>query len=335
MVPVEKRGEPWFEDGNIILIAHTEDNQDGVAFKVHRGILSRHSEIFRTMFEIPQGFSDAEMLDDCLIVRMYDLPNELSNLITALYDGATFHHRSIEDFFFLAGILRLSTKYFISHLRTQAIRHLTRTWPYTLRGHDEMVALALSSPTINDTSYPYVHPLHVLNLAREVNVQLVIPAALYFLSIYALEDLQKADHPKLLTEHPSRPSSHLSDPDVKYYTLMYQYRMKMILSFARHTVASWSAGPSCQGTKKECTRSITRLASYIYSSLTPRTGLFHNMTQIIEVLADDTNICTFCERAFRRDVTDLREKFWTELPGVVGLPGWDELEAMDINAQPS
>ena len=88
MVPVEKRGEPWFEDGNIILIAHTGDDQDGVAFKVHRGILSRHSEIFRTMFEIPQGSSDAEMLDDCLIVRMYDLPNELSNLITALYDGA-------------------------------------------------------------------------------------------------------------------------------------------------------------------------------------------------------------------------------------------------------
>lgn len=79
----------------------------------------------------------------------------------------TFHNRNVEDFFFLAGILRLASKYFIMHLRTQGIRFLTETWAYTIRGHDEMVALALSSPVISGTTYPYVHPLHVLNLARE------------------------------------------------------------------------------------------------------------------------------------------------------------------------
>ncbi|THH12204.1 hypothetical protein EW146_g7781 [Bondarzewia mesenterica] len=332
-VPLDRRGDPWFDDGNVILLTQTEDSSDDVAFKVHRGVLSRQSEIFRTMFEIPQLPSDVDILDDCPLVRMYDLPNELSCLITALYDGATFHRRNIEDFFFLAAILRLSTKYFIGHLRTQAIRHLAQTWPYSLRGHDEMVALALSSPTVNDMSYPYVHPLHVLNLAREVNVRLIVPAALYFLSIYALEDILKADHPKLLVQHPSRPSSVLSVQDMKDYTLMYQHRMKMIMSFARHTVASWSASSGCQGTRKDCTRAVVRLAGCIYSSFTPRTGLFHNMSQTIDLIGDDKTICTACERAFRRDVAELREKFWKELPSVVGLPSWEELEAMDLSPQ--
>lgn len=82
--PPYEHGEPWFEDGNIILLA----DQSNVVFKVHRGVLSRHSEIFQTMFELPPpSQSDVETVDDCPLVRMYDLPVELSNLIKALYDG--------------------------------------------------------------------------------------------------------------------------------------------------------------------------------------------------------------------------------------------------------
>ena len=51
-----------------------------------------------------------------------------------------------------------------------------------------MVDRAIQTPASTkgslELSYPYVHPLHVLSLARETNVRVVIPAALYFLSIY-------------------------------------------------------------------------------------------------------------------------------------------------------
>lgn len=83
--PLYEHGEPWFEDGNIVLLA----DQSNIAFKVHRGVLARHSEIFQTMFQLPPpSQSDVETVDDCQLVRMYDLPIELSNLIKALYDGA-------------------------------------------------------------------------------------------------------------------------------------------------------------------------------------------------------------------------------------------------------
>ncbi|TFY52585.1 hypothetical protein EVG20_g10491 [Dentipellis fragilis] len=331
-IPPASRGDPWFDDGNIILLIDADPDRDHppVAFKVHRGVLSRHSEIFRSMFEFPQPAAEAEMLDDCQVVRMYDLPIELSSLIKALYDGVTFLNRNVEDFFLLAGILRLSTKYFVAHLRTQAIRHLTQTWSFTLRGHDEMVELALSSPVINGTTYPYVHPLHVLNLAHEVNVRLVVPAALYFLSIYPLANILQGDHPKLSVEHPSRPSSHIALQDIKDYTLMYQYRIDVILDFIRKVCAERSADAACQGVRNHCSRVFARLAYNISQSFTARTGPFHNMMQAVQWVDDDGSLCSICKRSFRKDVMKHREKLWSELPGVVGMPSWKEMEEIDL-----
>ncbi|KII90811.1 hypothetical protein PLICRDRAFT_39403 [Plicaturopsis crispa FD-325 SS-3] len=324
-VPQQHRGDPWFEDGNIILIC--EGNES--AFKVHRGVLSRQSEIFQSLFEIPQPLDDgAESLEGCQIVQMHDSAYELSNLIKGLYDGVKFHTRNLEDFFYLAGILRLATKYFISSLRTQAIRHLTQTWSHTLAGHDAMVDLALQSPLIDDTTYPYVHPLHILNLAREVNVRIVVPSALYFLSLYPLEDLLRADHPKLLVEHPSRPSSELSLLDVRDYTLMFQHRLEVILSFVRRFT---SERKCVQGFPTSgCQRTFAKLGSRLSRSWMTRTGPLHYMHQAELELNDDGNVCSLCRRSFQNDVKQLRQEVWDGLPGVVGLPCWGALEDMDL-----
>lgn len=89
-IPPANRGDPWFEDGNIILSVEDDNHNVLKAFKVHRGVLARQSEVFETMFDIPQpqlSVDSIEQFDGCPVVRMYDLPNELSALIKALYDG--------------------------------------------------------------------------------------------------------------------------------------------------------------------------------------------------------------------------------------------------------
>ena len=53
-IPLEKRGDPWFADGNIILVP---EGNPVPLFKVHRGVLSRHSEVFQSMFNIPHSIS--------------------------------------------------------------------------------------------------------------------------------------------------------------------------------------------------------------------------------------------------------------------------------------
>ena len=81
-----------------------------------------------------------------------------------------------------------------------------------------MIETALTIRPVDNLTYPFAHPLHVLNLAREVDAPILIPSAIYFRSIYPLVDFIKGDHPKLLVEHPSRPSAELLSSDLLSYT---------------------------------------------------------------------------------------------------------------------
>ncbi|ESK95724.1 hypothetical protein Moror_12453 [Moniliophthora roreri MCA 2997] len=321
-----ERGDPWFEDGNIILITQDPPN---TAFRVHRGVLSRHSEVFQGMFELPQPEATSNSAIDYQVVPMYDLPVELSNLVKALYDGASFSNRSIRDFFYVAGILRLATKYFIGHLRVQAIHHLAQTWTYTLEGHDNMIDLAVRTPSVDDLTYPFVHPLHVLNLARETHVSVLLPSALYFLSLYPLDDLLRADHRKLSIEHPSRPASMMEQSDIKDYTLMFQHRLDSVLDFTRRICGQRLPAKGCSNTQI-CRRNFSRLTSRLESSWQMRTGAFHFMLQARNQVSQDETFCTSCREEFWRDVSQHRQQLWNELPSVIGLPSWQGMIQEDI-----
>ncbi|KAI0345877.1 hypothetical protein BDW22DRAFT_1353483 [Trametopsis cervina] len=331
-IPQSIRGDPWFEDGNIILLADS-DESTAVAFKVHRGVLARQSEIFQSLFEVAQPPPDSETIEQCPVIRMHDIPVELSNLIKALYDGPhglnTEHLPGIDSFFYVAGILRISTKYCIASLRSQAIRHLTQTWSYTLRGHDDMLNRALNTSEERGLSYPYVHPLHVLNLARAVDVQIIVPSALYFLSLYPLDDILRGDHPKLLVEHPSRPPSELNAQDLKSYTLMFQYRLQLVLDFVRKTCGARTLSVKCAN-EQRCRKGFAQLANRLSREWVMRTGPIHFMSQSINELNGFQDVCTSCRVNFRKDVTKAREDAWMNLPLAIGLPPWDQLEASDL-----
>lgn len=73
------RSKIWFEDGNVILEA------EGIQFKVHRGILSESSSVFKDMFTLPQPPSmDEELIDGCPIVHLSDTAEEVTYMLEAL-----------------------------------------------------------------------------------------------------------------------------------------------------------------------------------------------------------------------------------------------------------
>lgn len=252
----------------------------------------------------------------------------------AYFQNSQFQNQCLDDFFYLAGILRLATKYFIAGLRAQAIRFLAQTWSFTLEGHDHMVETALRSPAVSNLSYPYVHPLHALNLARETNVQIIVPSALYFLSLYPLADILKADHPKLQSEHPSKPSSVLSPSDVELYTTMYQYRLHLILHFVRQSCERQASKPCSSETV--CAGRFRRLQLQLSRSWSLRTGPLHYMIQASQEISRDQTMCAICRSQFQTDVAELRRKTWEELPTIIGLPSWEEMQKNDLSTeQPS
>ena len=79
MIANESDRELWFADGNVVLLARD------AAFKVHRGQLGRHSEVFRDLFSLPAP--TLEMIDGCPWVELHDDPSDVLHLLHALYDG--------------------------------------------------------------------------------------------------------------------------------------------------------------------------------------------------------------------------------------------------------
>lgn len=237
---------------------------------------------------------------------------------------SVFSNRSIFDFFYVAGILRLASKYFVSQLRRQAIHFLGGAWPSTLAGHDSMIEEALSARAVDNLSYPFAHPLHVLNLAREVDAPVIIPSVVYFLSMYALSDILKADHPKLLIEHPSRPSSSLMSSDLLLYSLMYQHRLQLMDKFMRQFCPERAFKPPC-GQLATCGKGFSRLISQLHRSWTLKTGPLHFIGQAMDKVTADPIICPSCRTTFHHDCSLLRQQIWKELPNIVNLLPWEEL----------
>ncbi|KAI0783930.1 hypothetical protein BC629DRAFT_1518202 [Irpex lacteus] len=87
-----KHREFWFEDGNIVLVA------EGTGFRVHRGVLSRHSEVFRDMFLVPQPAEGEETIEGCPVVRLTeDGAEEVALVLEILYDGGhSFYNESAQ-----------------------------------------------------------------------------------------------------------------------------------------------------------------------------------------------------------------------------------------------
>ena len=94
-----KRGEVWFDDGNIVLFA-----QD-TAFRVHQGVLSKSSQIFATMFTIPQP-PDGGTIEGCPVVCLTDSSMDVERILSILYDGGRSYVRVLSSFATLLILLR-------------------------------------------------------------------------------------------------------------------------------------------------------------------------------------------------------------------------------------
>ncbi|KAJ7796761.1 hypothetical protein B0H14DRAFT_2467336 [Mycena olivaceomarginata] len=142
----------WFDDGTVVLRA------GATLFRVYRGILAAQSPIFRDTFAIPQPATQ-EMYEGCPVVELHDLPDELGIFLVATHDPAYVRNHPLPNLQTLSVLLRLSTKYEISHIRERMISILTSMYPvsfyawparetpegYTKEEFDDFAVLRLAS----------------------------------------------------------------------------------------------------------------------------------------------------------------------------------------------
>ncbi|KAJ6566855.1 hypothetical protein B0H19DRAFT_940218 [Mycena capillaripes] len=190
------RSELWFSDGNIVIIA------SAIAFKVHRGQLRRHSEVFDDLFSIPQP-KDQELFDGFPWVEVYDCPSDVLYFLKALYDGLYFKTPGANDFPAVAAVLRLSTKYLVEHLRQRCMTRLELDWPSTLAGWDQREQVATDSFGHYAPRASCPHPILVIDLALDLGLSSLLPTALY--------DLARYGPSKIMVGTPAPPLSFTSE----------------------------------------------------------------------------------------------------------------------------
>ncbi|KAL4246446.1 hypothetical protein ABKN59_009639 [Abortiporus biennis] len=206
MENAERSPNFYFTDGNIILIA------DNSTFRVHASFLARHSRIFNDLLQLPQPSTstDSDILDGCPIVHLSDTKEDIECLLSIFYDGLVNPYSSSSSkalpFETVSAMLRLGFKYDIEFIRAEAILRLEKCFPSTFEAYDKLrrsghynaksdAEFLISDPILLRKT----DAMEVLKLARQFDLDSLIPLACYVCAQISIEELGESFSDGLIT----------------------------------------------------------------------------------------------------------------------------------------
>jgi len=173
--------ELWFDDGSVVLAT------DVHLYRVHKGMLAKHSTVLSGMFEIPSGDANTECWEDVPIVKMAgDSDEEVYILLKALYN------RNFRDTFdgtelpILSSLLSISTKYDFREIRTDVTQFLESIFPSTYEKYkvSKQRALSFNCPQL----------ITLLVVARRCEVLSILPLLFYRCATFPLPTILESIH---------------------------------------------------------------------------------------------------------------------------------------------
>ncbi|KAF7795793.1 hypothetical protein EIP86_006960 [Pleurotus ostreatoroseus] len=278
----------WFEDGSVVL------ESGGIFFKVYSGILARSSPVFKDMFSFPQpeaGDPSAEIVQDI----------------------------AVKDAAMVVGLLRLSTKYEVPHLRHRAIQILREWYPAELA-----TFMALPRAFLPPDEYPR-HAL-VANAARETDVPILLPAALLLCcataSVNTLWD--GLDVP---TEAGTVARCDLSQMNKRALFL----GRPLLAHHARTRVQSFFFYPHTDEPRDKTLRcqapercgSFCRIYASVYDD---KEDPWMNPFYKLNWKSIRSTCCNVCAARWEKHHDEATRELWEELPKLFNLPSWDVLK---------
>ncbi|KAJ7230349.1 hypothetical protein GGX14DRAFT_410493 [Mycena pura] len=312
----------WFEDGNIILQAGTAQ------YRVYRGTLARESDVFKDMLSFPQP-PESELVDGCPLVILPDAEVEVTPFLRALFDPTFFQpFPALTNFKTLYGCLRLGHKYEVDYLRRRALVHLSSNFRTRLVEWDSAFYSAnqlnrLPSDTI---SWPFPKDrsclICVIQLARETEALWVLPETFYTLS--STRNYIEVGG-KLF---------HCVDHEGILASLSKQDQESVMMGARRQTastadVLAFLGHPHrIDGCESPQVCSLRR-----FRVVGEGLKMVHDFPGDPLIIWDESDwnmldVCDICLGALKRIHAAARQSVWDSLPGMYGLPPWNELEQM-------
>ncbi|KAJ7350550.1 hypothetical protein DFH08DRAFT_861737 [Mycena albidolilacea] len=296
------RSSIWHKDGSVVLQA------DNTQFRVHWGILALNSCFFRELQDLPLAQpNDQPSVEGCPIVELSsDASEDVENLLKALYTP-TFLLQKALPFAVVATLIRLRRKYDFRDLLDTAAERLTFENPTILEEFDVLKT---------DGQGPYRlarilnHPgifYDMLTLARENNIQSVLPCAYYRAvehSNHLFDGISREDRTRAsLAPIDQRRCARGREALDKFHGED-GYPLDWVYSKTQNDCSK----PQCKDVRMHYLRQRT-LHLYALSSPPPRLP----------------SLCPSCHKQYLDSWTAGRKKLWEGLPKCFDLPPWAEL----------
>ncbi|KII84008.1 hypothetical protein PLICRDRAFT_118797 [Plicaturopsis crispa FD-325 SS-3] len=288
----------WYNDGSIVLQA------ENTRFRVHRTVMALNSPIFEDMLHIGQSPGE-DSVEECPLVVLHDSAEDLEAILRALYDRRYFDPEENQPLSLIASILRLSKKYEIQHLYNKALKFLTDQFPDTLEARDACGP----SRVVESAGFSF----DVITLARELDIQQILPAAFYrFIMLY--DDAVILDG---LPDPTGEQMTKLSPLDQKVAILGRQNVIKLSASTTYAWLDEEKTSEHCKQ-KLACTMGYHDISNGLWKPL-PRCAALSQWRS-------EWNhwLCSRCRQDAIECHNSGRARFWSKLPECFDLPPWPD-----------
>ncbi|KAI0637381.1 hypothetical protein C8Q77DRAFT_1050998 [Trametes polyzona] len=305
---VKRDPDLWFDDGNIVLLCRD------IAFRVYRGLLTRHSVIFRDLFSMAQP-STSETMESCPVVHISDPPDDLRYLLRVLCGLRKFPVIPGErmEFAELAALIRMSHKYHVEDLHSRAMHHFKLYFTNDLAVWD--------TAGVDGNLFLHITPpdaIAAINLARLTHADSVLPTALYLCCQLDGE----------LTSGVERADGTTERLDPKDLELVLRGRTELVRASTRGacTICKPHPSPQCAGAKGSCERALREILGMMLDGLQKDPigdiagyAALDSWEHWIEDVVELWPLCEPCRTMLHARDLDVRRDVWKRLPQYMGV----------------
>ncbi|KAL6298846.1 hypothetical protein BKA93DRAFT_923261 [Sparassis latifolia] len=313
---VQQDADFWFEDGNIVLIANR------TAFRVHQGVLSRHSEVLRSLFILGQPV-DEETMFGCPSVLLSDSPTDLQHLLRVLYDGSMsyFERAKCLEFSEVAALVRLSHKYGIEPICRDGLARMRTIFTDDFSTWSDLRRSTLDG--VHSICSPVLHlkaaeAIMAVSLARLTNSLTMLPVALYICCLLQARVLLQG---ATLSDGSS---AQLSAEDlqlcVRAISTLSTGHFAGILRLWAQPSPQCSRGSTCANSLQKFVMRTSKHAKELTS-----VDVLGRSSDLIDVLVVEGRPCADCAVCMKSRGLEWSYRYWDDLPSISGFGDWSRL----------
>ncbi|KAH9897798.1 hypothetical protein C8Q73DRAFT_682621 [Cubamyces lactineus] len=317
---VQRDGDYWFDDGNLVLIVKDHGAAArSKAFRVHIGVLARHSQAFKDLFSgelLPQPTTPEEAettldLDGCPSLRMPDSYHDIKALLRALYDSPT--RPPLEEpmpFSEAAALVRIGHKYDIGPLLNLGLKSLSATFSPRAVWNWHSVAQKGHTTPVRSLSTECVE---AANLFRITGHRRLLVTALYACS---------AIDKKSLTGGVRRADGALEILSPDDLQRCWELRACMDARLMDYIMDTLALPPREECQQPKVCNKVVRQSRPLRVSL--RTPVFHKALYggfgpVFPDWSFNPSLCGHCRAFLAKRELSFRKELWHTLPAMLGL----------------